>query len=442
MNFDVIYITYNSEKWIRPCFSSWENEEFKNSVNIIVVDNGSIDGTLEVLEEIKCKMGPLFASFRIVAESENHGFGLANNIAASYGKSDFVCFLNIDTEIQNGMVQWLTKYIAESDKMVGMWELRQFPFEHPKYYNPITLETTWCSGAAFVIRRKIFEAVGGFDRNFFMYAEDVDLSWRVRAAGYTIIYCPNALIRHNSYCVKGEIKPLQYGYSMRNNLLMRRRYGTRKDVLAGWCLVVKLLLTNRLGWSFNIRFLKIVSSYFEVKNSFIPLKNNRHIAFFNGLDYAKMRYGTFQESGLIGAKKQRLMTFILNDTDDSVLKLEKCIKNETFPSEIVEKISSLEQIAKRLDYYVESANIWVNIVSDDKLIFADHNEFLLSMTGLDYCVVGSVNQLGQKEQDMSYYLFNIDFYKSNRQYFIDNDVAYLVEKLKKYSFVGGKQTVI
>ena len=61
--------------------------------------------------------------------------------------------------------------------------MRQIPYEHPKAYDPVTLDTPWVSGAATLFRREAFEAVGGFDDAIFMYGEDVDLSWRLRARG-------------------------------------------------------------------------------------------------------------------------------------------------------------------------------------------------------------------------------------------------------------------
>lgn len=518
MKWDVIYVTYNSEKWIRPCFSSWEDEPMKSSVNVIVIDNGSSDGTLDALEDVKQEMGTRFAGFHILAEKENYGFGVANNIAASYGREkcvsaeagDCLCFLNIDTEIQKGMFEELTNYMFQSDNTVGMWELRQIPFEHPKYYDPVTLETSWCSGAAFVIRRKIFEEVGGFDKDFFMYAEDVDISWKVRMAGYSVMYCPKAIIRHNSYCVKGEVKPLQYGYSMRNNLLMRCRYGTSKDVRTGWILVLKLLLTNHMGWTFNRKFLKTVNGYFGLRKNFAPIKSRcksgGEVAYFHGLDYAQARYGAFQETGalefLAEGRKCRVWTFILEakpenasashagrdniaDTvpgfesdvssrmtsdmsSECISRTEQSLRNATVPSETVQAVDSLREVAEKLDAYIdqnvkeerkakedtapkcyveymESEKMWINILCRNRLVFADHNEFLLSIAMAEdpiKSVVCSVDESGQKGKDLSFYLLDLEFYRRNRNLFVDNDMQELVKLCMDSAVVGEKQTVI
>jgi GT2 family glycosyltransferase len=75
-------------------------------------------------------------------------------------------------------------------------EACQFPSEHPKHFDPLTFQTAWASGACLAIPRPVFEALGGFDDAFFMYCEDVDLSWRARAAGFSVQICPRALFLH------------------------------------------------------------------------------------------------------------------------------------------------------------------------------------------------------------------------------------------------------
>ena len=209
--FDIVYVSYNSKKWLHGLFSSWRHVDYDlKQVNIYIVDNHSDDEARAELFATKEKYGPLFAGFEILLQEENYGFGKANNIGFSKGKSEIVCFLNIDTEMFPDTLTKLDQEIRNADEKDGLWEFRQFPYEHPKVYDVLTGETSWSSGAAFAVRRDLFSRVHGFDEKIFMYAEDVDLSWRIKAEGFRLIYCPRVRIKHYAYQNAGEVKPVQY----------------------------------------------------------------------------------------------------------------------------------------------------------------------------------------------------------------------------------------
>lgn len=240
---DIIYVSYNSEKWIERCFGSVLKSEYDlKKVNIYVVDNHSSDHTLEKLKKIKPEMEEQVGSFQVIESQENLGFGRGNNLGFSKGNSELVCFFNIDTELLPDTLKELEQAVKASDEKTAMWELRQFPYEHPKNYDPLTGETTWSSGAAFAMKREIYEKLGGFDEKIFMYAEDVDLSWRLRSFGYKIRYVPKSVIMHYSYEEAGEVKPNQHVYGVINNMILRYRFGGLKDILKGhlkfWFLMV------------------------------------------------------------------------------------------------------------------------------------------------------------------------------------------------------------
>lgn len=86
--------------------------------------------------------------------------------------------------------------MASAARHLCLLEAIQFPDEHPKTYDLSDFETSWASGACLWIPRRIYAAIGGFDEDFFMYCEDVDLSWRARAAGFNVKTCPTALYYH------------------------------------------------------------------------------------------------------------------------------------------------------------------------------------------------------------------------------------------------------
>jgi GT2 family glycosyltransferase len=87
--------------------------------------------------------------------------------------------------------------MMKANKGRALIEAIQFPMEHPKEYNKFNFHTAWASGACLAISRTLFDELDGFDETFFMYCEDVDLSWRARARNFTVLTCPRALFLHS-----------------------------------------------------------------------------------------------------------------------------------------------------------------------------------------------------------------------------------------------------
>lgn len=199
MNLDIIFVTFNSSKWIDKCLDSILKSDYNlKKVNLVFFDNNSSDGTIQLLEKWNKKSKDKIKSFKIIKNKKNYGFGIGNNKAFKKGESDLVFFLNIDTEIKVDTLTKINDFFADCEENIGVLELRQEPFEHPKYYDPITNETGWFSGACFVVKRKVFKKAKGFDKHIFMYCEDVDLSFKIRKIGYKIIYDYNNSITHYS----------------------------------------------------------------------------------------------------------------------------------------------------------------------------------------------------------------------------------------------------
>lgn len=414
MVWDVVYVTYNSEKWIKACFASWKNRPVSHEFNIIVVDNASTDNTVQLLESVAQETEGYFAGFRIIKLTENVGFGAANNIGFRHGDAEIICFFNIDTELLDGTIANLAEAVRDSQEWAGVWELRQIPYEHPKIYDPVTLETDWCSGAAFAVRRTVYEEAGGFDEQFFMYAEDVDLSWRVRQKGHHILYCPNAMICHKSYVSKGEIKFTQYAYSMRNNLLMRYRYGSLGDIVSGYLLFLKLLIKNGRGLSFNRRFIAVVNTHWRlalrVRKSRI---RNGVGVYFSGLNYSPMRGGSFYEYKP-AVRPARIVVFVQGSENSDLQEYMQCIKRQTYQASAIYRIGDIEEIAEIRKGMETDEDVWFSVMDPGTRVYADHFETLVGGMKENCEAVGSVNEEGELPEHMEYYMVRPDFYERNK----------------------------
>lgn len=163
----------------------------------------------------------------------NIGFGRGMNALMSLSHAQFVLVLNQDAIPEPGSLKFLCETARTDAPEVAAWEMRQIPFEHPKNYDPVTQETEWVSGAAVLLRTSAARKVGGFEPRIFMYGEDVELSWRLRCAGFRLRYVPRAAVVHHTYAEANEVKPLQVLEGIYANLSIRARYSGHRRILQG-----------------------------------------------------------------------------------------------------------------------------------------------------------------------------------------------------------------
>lgn len=163
----------------------------------------------------------------------NLGSGGGSNALADQGREDVIWVLNPDTYPAPTALAELLAVLSLDG--VAVAEGRQIPIEHQKAYDPATGETSWACGYSLLVRRDAFEQVGGFDDHFFpLYCDDVDLSWRLRAAGWSVRHVPRAVVLHDkSIGGDGSVRwsPTAARSSHLARLWLYRRYG-RPDLEA------------------------------------------------------------------------------------------------------------------------------------------------------------------------------------------------------------------
>jgi GT2 family glycosyltransferase len=190
------------------------------------------------------------------------GFGEAHNFAFNSVKPA-PCFMivNPDVYLHELCVSELATRIRR-DERDALVEARQLPYENPKEYDLETGETPWATGCCLMVNAEFFRAVGGFDELFWMYTEDVDLSWRAWLAGFRVIYHPPAVVYHytghyfsyNPYRFYTE-----HFWSSRNFLYLLYKYWGSSGMKRG------MRILKRLDYPVGFKD-EVIKSFLELKD--------------------------------------------------------------------------------------------------------------------------------------------------------------------------------
>lgn len=205
----VIILNYNGKHWIRRCLESLVRQTILTDIEIIVADNASSDGS-DSLARALLKL--LDGRGRLLQNGANLGYCEGNNRGAAAASGKYLLFLNNDTWLEpNCLEQILHRteatgadaasprvlnyeddsfqtHGAEGFDFFGYLTSQQIPLPTGEIFAP--------PGCALFIKRAVFEKLGGFDPQFFMYADETDLSWRLGLAGYKVVTVAEAKVHH------------------------------------------------------------------------------------------------------------------------------------------------------------------------------------------------------------------------------------------------------
>lgn len=291
---DISIVTYNSGRWLADFFDSLLAQAWPcQDLRVLCLDNGSRDDTHAQLLALQHKIGHRFAGFE-VEQGPNVGFGQGHNHNLAKARAPLVLITNVDLTFEADTLTELLGQAQRSEARVAAWECRQKPYEHPKDYHPVSLETSWCSAACLLVRREAFEAVGGFEPLLFMYGEDVELSYRLRDRGWLLQYVPRAVVWHRTYEHAHEVKPLQFLGSTLANVLLRCRYGTRADIVQGFLMYLGLFALPEQFPQQRRRLLGQCLKLLRLAPHFLRTRHQSDQTFgFRLWDYAMVREGAF-----------------------------------------------------------------------------------------------------------------------------------------------------
>jgi hypothetical protein len=225
----VIVLNYNGRGFLNGCLTSLASQTYSD-FEVIVVDNGSRDGSPEYIEEN-------YPWVRLAKNDENLGFAGGTNVGIRAAKGEFVITLNNDSRADSRFIEELIKPMADPEvgvcaaKMLfpdgrinsagicisrsgAAWDRGMFEPDRGQYE---FVEEVFgaCAGAA-LYRREMLDEIGLFDEDFFLYLEDVDLAFRARLAGWKCLYVPGARVIHHHGGTAGVGSDLAVYYGNRN----------------------------------------------------------------------------------------------------------------------------------------------------------------------------------------------------------------------------------
>lgn len=307
MDVSIIMINYNTLELTKKVIDSILLQTQNLNYEIILVDNNSTDGSKEYFSNNKIE------KLKFIENSENLGFGKANNIGYSHAKGKYIFLLNTDTILLNNAIKILHDILVKnvSIGIVGgnLYDEDMNPTHSygNKIYNTLTdikseikdiikiilknerlkkkrndfnysneiIEVGYITGADMMIKRECIEKVGFFDPDFFMYFEETELTVRIKKAGYKVVSSPQAKIIHlEGRSTKFKEQKIRM-FNESKFKYFEKVYGKKKQLLVYYISqfsnYIKFLL------SFNRNYLRVIKINKEIKNNIIiNLKNKNY----------------------------------------------------------------------------------------------------------------------------------------------------------------------
>jgi GT2 family glycosyltransferase len=282
----VVILNYNGLQFLEPCLKSLLGSTYRG-FEVILVDNGSKDGSVEYLEKNFSKEPRL----KIIPLGKNHGFAMGNNIGYKYTNpnSEFIFFLNNDTEVENDCLEKIILKM-EKDATIGAaqpkirsmtdrkkidavggivdyygrtWHRGFSEYDYGQYDS--VSETFYAQGAAIIVRRNVIEKIGLFDPVYFIYYEETDLCWRIWLAGYKVAVIPEAVVYHYGGGVMTQKDPqkkyLMFFRLRRNHITTMLKNYSLPNIFKYTLPFLAMMLVTAIKWSLSEERVKARAYY-------------------------------------------------------------------------------------------------------------------------------------------------------------------------------------
>ena len=260
----VVVVNWNGMRYLDVCLSSLKRQSFRD-FEVILVDNGSTDGSLDFIEQHWRD----FVS--VIGLPENRGFTGGNNAGIATSRGIYIALLNNDTEVDR---EWLARLVdcIQSDDRIGMVGSKILNYDrreeidntghliYPDGLNrgrgrlerdcgqyDFQTEILFPSGCAALYRKTVLDEIGGFDETFFAYGDDADIGLHGRFLGYRAAYCPKAVVFHRYSGTTGMYSAAKAFYVERNRLWVLIKYFPLEWILISPYFTMKRLLLQGYG---------------------------------------------------------------------------------------------------------------------------------------------------------------------------------------------------
>ncbi|MCX6594996.1 MAG: glycosyltransferase family 2 protein [Acidobacteria bacterium] len=235
LRISVVVVNWNRRELLRECLDSLSNQTV-GAVDICVVDNGSTDGSVELI-------GESYPQVRLIRNRDNRGFCEANNQGIFTSVGEFVALLNNDARAQPDWLEHLLAAFEQPD--VGMAASKILVAERPHLIDKVghliwpdgqnrgrgtgetdhgqysqVEEVAWPDGCAAMYRKSMLDEIGGLDEDLFAYADDAELGLRARIAGWRCLYMPQAVVYHHRGATLGVASGRRLKLIERNRVLL------------------------------------------------------------------------------------------------------------------------------------------------------------------------------------------------------------------------------
>lgn len=279
LDLSIIILSHNTKRMTKQCiesiYSSWKKNPLAKKVpfEIILIDNGSTDGSIDVFRQLEKK----HLNLRLILNTKNIGFGQANNQGVSLAKGSYILFLNSDTIILKDALYQLFMYYRKRESTIHFLGPclfnKDLSIQHsaaPFYSLPTvfaalflrgdywgitrfsprkTQAVDWISGACILTKKEYVHKLQGFDANVFMYMEEVDLLYRARKLGMKTYFYPKAKVIHigsgsskqRTYPILQVYRGLIYFYKKHYSILS--------------LLILRGMLTGKAGFAWFIGYI-------------------------------------------------------------------------------------------------------------------------------------------------------------------------------------------